>query len=280
MQTGQIPKKIWMYWHQGEQNAPLLVKKCLASWRLKNPDWEIELLDADKAKALVDLGEFDRRDDIGLQMLSDILRIKLLMAHGGVWADASLFCIKPLDEWLPNHVQNGFFAFACKRRDRVMTNWFLASTHDSEFLRAWGDSVLQYWLANSFRKPGFWTRQLQRKFMSLRKRHIISNEFWFSAFVTKVLKIHPYPINMYMFEKVLNETPELKAQWPGRNALYDELAEKLQNNLGINALATDTSKRFLEEMSTPVHKLNWRQDIGEVKPASNFEYLLTLAEIK
>ena len=41
----KIPKIIWMYWHQGWDKAPTLVKQCKKSWLHYNPDYEIRFLD-------------------------------------------------------------------------------------------------------------------------------------------------------------------------------------------------------------------------------------------
>jgi mannosyltransferase OCH1-like enzyme len=41
-----------------------------------------------------------------------LARLCLLRTHGGVWVDATVFCRRPLDEWLPEHAASGFFAFA------------------------------------------------------------------------------------------------------------------------------------------------------------------------
>src|SRR5262249_27044921 len=32
-----LPRKIWMYWHQGWERAPFVVRECLKSWMLRNP---------------------------------------------------------------------------------------------------------------------------------------------------------------------------------------------------------------------------------------------------
>ena len=37
------------------------------------------------------------RSDISIVKFSDLLRLRLLSCHGGVWADATLFCVQPLD---------------------------------------------------------------------------------------------------------------------------------------------------------------------------------------
>lgn len=263
-----------MYWMQGEAQAPLLVRKCIASWQRHNPDWEITVLDQQSANNLVDLSEFANRDDMGVQMTSDILRMQLLKTYGGVWVDASLYCIKPLDEWLPEYLHDNFFAFSSKRNDRLMTNWFLAGTGDSQTLNVWLDHTLSYWRDNKFTSAGYWSKQIVRKLMSLRKRNKITNEFWFSSFVCRFLKVRPYPINMYLFEKALDGHAELKSAWLKRPALYDDAAEHLQNVLKMNGPQTEESKNYLLQSVTPVHKLNWRQDQGSVTPGSNFEFLL------
>lgn len=276
MKSGQLPKIVWMYWHQGEDAAPLLVRNCVNSWRKQNPNWEVRLLDQSSVAEFVDLSSFDHREDMGLQMRSDVIRVTLLSKYGGVWADASLLCHQPLDTWLEDYLHDSFFAFSCKRKDRIMTNWFLAGTGDSRILSEWRKAILHYWSSNNFRKPNYWTRQVLRKLMSMRKRQVISNDFWFSPFVTKLLKINPYPVNMYLFEKMLDENDELKSSWSSSKKLFDEPAEYLQNKLGMNAGLNEESKLFLDETSTPVHKLNWRQDLGVVNSASNLEYLLKL----
>ena len=39
-----LPRRIWMFWAQGLEGAPLLVRHCVAAWREKNPGWEVRLL--------------------------------------------------------------------------------------------------------------------------------------------------------------------------------------------------------------------------------------------
>lgn len=270
-----IPKVIWMYWSQGKESLPFLVRTCIESWRLNNPGWEIRFLDHGEVAGLVDLEGFDRRQDISLQMLSDIIRVKLLRQFGGIWVDATLFCSRPLDEWLPPLLQEGFFAFSSRRRDRLITNWFIASLPGSELLSRWAEEVIGYWHSNHFRQQGYWSRQLLHKLMSLRKRGVVSNHIWFSEWMRNWLKIHPYPVNMYLFESMLERFPALQQQWSVREMIYDQPAEQLQNVLGMNAAVTEESCAFLNGNHTPVHKLNWRQDMGTALPGSNFEFLIS-----
>lgn len=276
MPPNELPKKIWMYWSQGADNLPFLVQQCAESWQSLNPDWEFILIDDNTLSDYVDLEGLDSRADITLQALSDILRVKLLMAHGGVWVDASLFCARPLDEWLYDALDDHFFAFASHRKDRLMTTWFLAGTANSEVLNAWTSAMMTYWQSNRFRGKRYWVKQVLRKLTSLRKRELVSNKIWFSHVILKTLRIFPYPINMYLFEEALCYNTKAASNWQNSQHLYDAPAEHLQNNLGMNTLMTEISESYLREDSTPVHKLNWRQDLGEAKKGTNFALLLKI----
>ena len=39
-----IPRRIWMFWDSGLENAPDVVSLCLRSWKQLNPDWTVTLL--------------------------------------------------------------------------------------------------------------------------------------------------------------------------------------------------------------------------------------------
>ena len=48
-----IPRKIWMMWDQGLDNAPLSVKQCHESWVRKNPDHTVQMLTLKEGEELV-----------------------------------------------------------------------------------------------------------------------------------------------------------------------------------------------------------------------------------
>ena len=51
-----IPRKIWMMWDQGLDNAPLSVKQCHESWVRKNPDHTVQMLTLKEGEELVGKG--------------------------------------------------------------------------------------------------------------------------------------------------------------------------------------------------------------------------------
>lgn len=148
----RIPRKLWIYWDSGEENAPELVRHCIASWRRHNPGWDIRVLSAETAAQAVDLAF--NPSEVPIQSYADLLRLRLLKRHGGVWADATTFCLAPLDNWLPITAQRGFFAFTWTKTDawftwpgmrRSMTNWFLASEPNGCFISLWEKACFAYW---------------------------------------------------------------------------------------------------------------------------------------
>lgn len=88
--------------------------------------------------------------------ISDILRINLLKEYGGVWVDATAFCNKPLDSWLENHLQAGFFAFHKPAPDRLISSWFLAATEHNPIVDHWHSRVNEYWQERSQAHHYFW----------------------------------------------------------------------------------------------------------------------------
>ncbi|WP_318472700.1 capsular polysaccharide synthesis protein [Photobacterium leiognathi] len=124
-------KTIWMYWDTGLTHAPDVVKLSYQSWCQLNPDYKVVLLTNDN---LTEYLGFDFNAvfsilsvDLGAAGRSDLLRLYLLNRFGGIWADATTFCIKPLSQWL-DISDSGFFCFREKHsHDRTLVSWFLAA---------------------------------------------------------------------------------------------------------------------------------------------------------
>ena len=76
-----------MYWEQGEKNLKDKYNKmCIDGWRKLNPDWDVRVLDKKSAQKYVP--EIKKYGYLSIQQRSDLLRTKLLLKYGGVWADA------------------------------------------------------------------------------------------------------------------------------------------------------------------------------------------------
>jgi Capsular polysaccharide synthesis protein len=141
----QPPRIIYSLWLQGIDQAPPLVRLNFERWRQLNPGYSLEILDEAAVRQM--LGHLPLRlEAMAPQALSDVVRAWLLSRHGGIWVDASVFPLAPLDEWLPAHMtQSGFFAFERPGPDRPISSWFLAATADNRMMTRWWEKVADYW---------------------------------------------------------------------------------------------------------------------------------------
>ena len=143
-------KKIWFLWLQGYEDMPELVRRCYESWHKYNPGWEIIFLDRDNVDDYVNVSPIfeDRSARIYRVSQSEIIRINLLHQYGGVWVDATCFCCQPLDDWIGDYLDSGFFAFHRPGVDRMLSSWFLAAKKGNDLIRIYCEEVNAFWPSN------------------------------------------------------------------------------------------------------------------------------------
>ena len=83
---------------------------------------------------------------------SDLIRLGLLEKYGGVWVDASLFCILPLDSWLEIVLNSGLFMFESNTKLTIIANWFIASKKNNILIKTMNLEIIKYWAENKFIK--------------------------------------------------------------------------------------------------------------------------------
>ncbi|WP_147418117.1 capsular polysaccharide synthesis protein [Salinisphaera sp. Q1T1-3] len=147
-------RTIWMLWLQGETEAPALVRACIESWRVRNPSWTVRVLDAESLVNTIALPRFPSH--ISPSHKADIIRLRLLARYGGVWADATTICQRPLDEWIDVTTPRGFFAFTRPQPLRSVANWFIAAHTDAPLLQAWLAWSETYMLSRRPARSYFW----------------------------------------------------------------------------------------------------------------------------
>ncbi len=91
----QNKKYIWVFWYQGEENAPVIVKKCIESIKKNSLDYEVIVLNKQNIKKYIDIPEVILKKlengIITLTHFSDLLRMGLLSKQGGIWVDATCY---------------------------------------------------------------------------------------------------------------------------------------------------------------------------------------------
>jgi len=275
MQTlTKIPRKLWIFWYQGIDSAPFIVKKCINSWQVKNPGWEINLLDKDNLSNYITLDIPDSKlKELSLNKQANLIRLQLLSKYGGVWVDATTLCICPLDDWVDSCCQSGFFAFSNAGKDREMSNWFLASEKNCPLVQKLLEHNTLFFTNNTFRINGWFKQKLIKKLCKVFNNNKKTTAYWLSPFVTKCLKVYPYFIFHYIFYQLISTDPECKKIWHETTKISPYNSRKIQT-IGF---FSELTSEIIHEINNDIpylYKLTWKYDHSLYKPTSLLYYVL------
>jgi hypothetical protein len=207
-----MDKNIFLLWLQGWDNARYLQKQVAESWEINNPEWEIHYIDINNIKNYVDDIDylFDKNKQITFQAASDIIRLSLLKKYGGVWADATMLCMQPLDHWVFEAVEpEGIWMYhghgADLSKEIGPASWFIVSKKEDYIISKWKEACDYYWYNNNTANDYFWMD-------ALFKRLLFDDEI----FKHKWLKV-PYiyceldgQSHTLATHKIENDTPHIK----------------------------------------------------------------------
>jgi hypothetical protein len=168
MDDSKFQKNIFLLWLQGWENAPWLNKQVAESWEINNPGWKINYIDFKNLKNYVDDIDYiydDTNKFISLQAASDIIRLSLLKKYGGVWADATMLCMQPLDSWVYEAVEPaGLWMYhgngAQMSKEFGPASWFIISEKDNYLITKWKQECDIYWNNNNRACSYFWMDEL------------------------------------------------------------------------------------------------------------------------
>ena len=164
-----LNKTIWLLWLQGWDSVPWLVKQVAESWEINNPDWNIEYVTSDNIHKYVDDIDYinDKNKEIEPQAKSDIIRLSLLKNYGGVWADATMLCLQPLNVWVEEAVKPaGLWMYHGPGGEMYKNgpaSWLIVSEKDSLIINKWKNACDEYWKNRIKTNDYFWLDGLFRK---------------------------------------------------------------------------------------------------------------------
>jgi hypothetical protein len=165
-----LERTVWLLWLQGWDQAPWLALRAAESWEINNPTWNVERLSLDNLGDYVSDVEYiyDQSKTMSPQWIADIVRVSLLKNHGGLWADATMFCMQPLDPWVHDAVAPaGIWMYhgrgAGMSAGAGPTIWMIASQRDSLAIDRWKRACDDYWARNSEPQTYFWLDGLFRE---------------------------------------------------------------------------------------------------------------------
>lgn len=162
-------KIIWQLWFQGYDNAPQLVKRCFDSVSEQmGDDYTIIILDEKSISEYIALPPFmwDKltQGTLSKTFFSDLLRVCLLSAYGGVWIDATIYLsgklpanwlsqdffalqrssVPPQDYKVWQSFSSGYFVWDKDFKVRFLNSFMSAKAHNP-IIMALQDILLAYW---------------------------------------------------------------------------------------------------------------------------------------
>jgi hypothetical protein len=252
--ANELPKRIWIMWLQGLEQAPELVKACHRSWITLNPGWEVVLLDEINLHEYVDLDPIlAAQPHLEKAGLSDVIRIKLLARYGGVWVDATCYCQAPLDDWLDDYMDSGFFAFSKPKDNLLLAVWFLASSPGNCLIKKWEEATDAYLLEN----PQLARRSKTARFFKWFHTNTHTTRYWFAYPIKKVFKIYPYYWFMYLFTSLVHRDPQILQLWEQTEKFEADGPLRLYTS-GLLSPLTEHLKAEIDSRRVPVYKLTWK----------------------
>jgi hypothetical protein len=278
--TAPLPRTVWMLWYQGLDTAPLVVKRCVESWIRENRGWNVVVLNSESLTQYVTpdlppekLARLDRTKQ------SNLIRLQLLSDYGGVWADATVLCLRPLDEWIDECVASGFFAFVLpESSNRMLSNWLLASRRQCPIVEQWRRRYAAFFLDHDLDGSPGWARDLAKRALArILDRSRRTARLWLSPAVTRGLRVYPYYVMHYLFERLIATDPECRAIWEDTPKALAEGSRAIRRHGLFSPLTAEVRRDIDTTIATgryPVVKLTWKYEPSRYSAGTVLYYLL------
>ncbi|EMQ3504535.1 hypothetical protein WE668_005156, partial [Escherichia coli H23] len=139
-----IPKIIWIYWH--DEQIPLLIEACIKRLKDLNPNYQLNVLNKFTIHEYLP-ESLMWRQDLSVQIRSDLIRLGLLYKFGGVWIDASVMFFEDLS-WLERLSAENKYDLIGFYRGRlsidcynpIVESWMLGAPKYNKFIKRWYDN--------------------------------------------------------------------------------------------------------------------------------------------
>mgnify|MGYP005850186527 CR=1 FL=1 len=262
------PRRIFSYWHQGFGDAPPLVQLCIMSMRRHHPSWEINLLDPKSIEVWLKQIPIPEKKWCRLPIAhrADVIRTQLLLRHGGVWADPTVWFADPIDEWLSVRMDSGFFMFHRPGRDRLISNWFIAAEAGNPLLARFYEELCRYWRENDFETIGFTERRKVNLLSRALHRNLRLPQIWFSKPMIRLFHHAPYMVYHYLFARMVRTDSACAAVWDATPRETADAPHRLLRH-GLLARLTPEVKQALQVADPPLFKLTWK--LGDARIPDN-----------
>lgn len=138
------PLPIFVYWAQGESNAPPVVRMCISRMRRMLKHCQLHVLDDTTVPFYADVpSHLLNNEGITRTHFSDILRLHLLAKYGGIWLDATCFLTEEFESSAMSLSKQDFFCFSYN--GPRIASWFMCADKSSWLVTLTLAALHVYW---------------------------------------------------------------------------------------------------------------------------------------
>lgn len=197
----QASNKVWVCWFQGMDTAPELVQQCYRSLQENLTDREIILITRENMAEYVTFPDYIlEKWESGMitnTHMTDLLRLELLIRHGGMWVDATVLCTRPQAQIPSYYFDSDLFFYQCLKPGRdghshLCSSWLLSAKTNNQLLMAVRHLCYTYWQKQTKMMDYF----LLHDFMSICMEHY--PEIWKS--IVPCSNATPHILLLRLFE--------------------------------------------------------------------------------
>lgn len=221
----RIPKNVFVFWWQGYDQAPELVKRCIDSIKKRFSFCDVIVIDKENFSKYVFINDYILNllitGKITITSFSDVLRFNLINQNGGLWIDATCFISSDFDE---NDFNVDFLSFNGSFDIWPWTDFFLGGPKNNIVSRCMVDFFDNY---------------------------LKTFDYFFTYLVVDSAILCCYRNNIYCNEIL----KKIKKNDKSIFIMNDELLDKEFNESEYNKLCSKTK----------VHKLSYKQEHSKYK---------------
>lgn len=145
---------IWIYWKQGVDNAPPIVKKCIASVKHYSAQ-EVIILTDKNYREYIKFPHYImnriKNGNMSTAAFSDLLRFSLLAHYGGTWIDATVMFTDKLPEYVTEGEIFAFHdSFGLIQNPAELSVWLLHGNKGNSLFIKTRNIVYEYWKRESY----------------------------------------------------------------------------------------------------------------------------------
>ncbi len=177
-----------------------------------------------------------------------------------MWVDATVYCTRPLDDWIGDYLATGFLAFKDPGPDRRVSSWFLVAEQGHELVCEWRRRFAGHFERHRFRlQPTALGRFVVRQLTPVLGQNTRRTGLWLLPWVQRLLQVYPYFLLHYTFNEIVRPGTRLAELWEATPTFRAVIPHRILH-LARRPDGLGPALVHIRSGVAPMYKLSWRVD--------------------